>query len=233
MAVVLVIFGLLLSGLMMTLTAQQASQRAQETRRLLTQAKEALIGYATINGRLPCPADPTLASGSAGAGVERAPTATGCTTSQSGALPWATLGLPENDAWARRITYRVSAMYARTVIARPPAQYGCATPPATAPAQSAFALCTPGDGNVRSSATGPALVSKVPVVLVSHGGNGYGAALPGGTTMPTSGDGDERENHNRDAVFVDKTPTDSYDDLTDWIASPVLMNRMVQSGRLP
>lgn len=234
MAVVLVIFGLLLSGLMMTLTAQQASQRAQETRRLLTQAKEALIGYATINGRLPCPADPALASGAAGAGAERAPTATGCTGGQSGVLPWATLGLPEHDAWARRITYRVSALHSRTVDpTRAASQYGCATPPATAPAQSAFALCSPGDASVRVAAAGATLAGAVPAVLVSHGGNGFGASLPAGTAMAASGDADEIANHDGDAVFVDRTPSDTYDDLTDWVASPVLMNRMVQSGRLP
>lgn len=234
MAVVMAILGLLLGGLLMTLQAQQTAQRAQETGRLVTQAKDALLGYAAIHGRLPCPADPALASGSAGAGLERTPTAAGCTGGETGTLPWATLGLPETDGWNRRFTYRVSALFSRTVDpSRTAAQYGCATSPGVVPTQAAFALCSPGDGTVRAASGGADLVTEAPAVLVSHGANGFGSALPSGATVPASADADEIENADGDAVFVERTPTDSFDDRADWLSGAVLMNRMVQAGRLP
>jgi type II secretory pathway pseudopilin PulG len=104
MAIVLVIFALLAGGLMMTLTTQQEILRLSEARRQLADIREALLGYAVINGRLPSPADPSIASGSANAGIA-------ATTLTSGVLPWATLGLPETDPWGQRFTYRVSANF--------------------------------------------------------------------------------------------------------------------------
>lgn len=233
MAVVLVILGVLLSGLLTTLTAQQSAQRALESERLGLQVREALLGFAAINGRLPCPADPALPESDPNAGLERTPTAAGCTGGDRGSLPWATLGLPQLDAWSRRFTYNVSPLFARTVVVRPVSQYGCAIPPAAAPVRAAFALCTPGTGSVASAAGGPALVADAPAVIVSHGANGFGARLPGGGISPASGDADEQENADADALFVDRTPTSTYDDRVEWIAPPVLMSRMLQAGRLP
>lgn len=233
LAVVLVVFALLLGGLLMVTTTQLATQRVQETQKRMEQARQALVGFAAVNGRLPCPAQPALASGAPGAGVERPPTAAGCTGGPSGVLPWATLGLPETDAWGRRFTYRVSALYSRTVIARLPTQYGCATPPASPPAQAAFALCSPGDNEVRVTAAGAPLVTQAPAVVISHGANGLGASLPSGASMPASSDADEQENHDNDAIAVDRTPSAGYDDLVQWLPSPLLLQSMLSAGRLP
>ena len=101
MAIVVAVLVLLLGGGLSVLSTQIEQQRYKDTQRLLEEAKEALIGHAVRFGRLPCPADPALASGAAGAGVERASDATGCTggaPALQGAVPWATLGLPELDA---------------------------------------------------------------------------------------------------------------------------------------
>ncbi len=233
MAVVLVVFALLLGGLLMVTTTQLATQRIQETNRLLEQARQGLIAFAAVHGRLPCPAQPDLASGTAGAGVERTPTATGCTGGARGVLPWASLGLPETDAWGRRFTYRVSPLFSRTVMARPASQFGCTPPPTSPPSQSAFALCSPGDNEVRSAAAGPALVSNAPAVVISHGANGRGAFLTSGAQMLLSADVDEIENHDNDPIFVDRTPTSTYDDLVQWIPSPLLMHSVLAAGRLP
>ncbi|HUW25479.1 MAG TPA: prepilin-type N-terminal cleavage/methylation domain-containing protein [Gallionella sp.] len=58
MAIVLAIVGLLLGGLIPTLSAQMESQRINETRKQLDEIQQALMGFAIINGRLPCPALP-------------------------------------------------------------------------------------------------------------------------------------------------------------------------------
>ncbi|MFN3564520.1 MAG: hypothetical protein ACK4V1_00850 [Burkholderiaceae bacterium] len=227
------IVALTVSGLLMLTVTQSATQKERDTERLLAQARQALLGFAAINGRLPCPAQPGLATGAPGAGLERPPTAAGCTGGQLGVLPWATVGLPELDAWGRRFTYRVSALHSRTVIARPPVQYGCTVPPAVPPTQAAFALCSPGDNEVRVSAAGSALVSGAPAVIVSHGPNGAGARLPSSAALAASIDPDEQENHDGDAIFVERTPTAAFDDRLVWVPTSLLAQSMLQAGRLP
>jgi prepilin-type N-terminal cleavage/methylation domain-containing protein len=59
MAVVLVIVGLLVGGMMMPLSAQTEFRQRQDTERYLADAREALLGFAIANERLPCPASNT------------------------------------------------------------------------------------------------------------------------------------------------------------------------------
>jgi type II secretory pathway pseudopilin PulG len=56
LAVVMTIVALVLGGLIYTLSAQTEQRNFEETRRRLEQARELLLGFAVINGRLPCPA---------------------------------------------------------------------------------------------------------------------------------------------------------------------------------
>src|SRR5713226_3898267 len=56
LAVVLAIVGLLLGSLMYTLSAQTEQRNFEETRRRLEQARELVLSFAIVNGRLPCPA---------------------------------------------------------------------------------------------------------------------------------------------------------------------------------
>jgi prepilin-type N-terminal cleavage/methylation domain-containing protein len=123
LAVVLTIVVLLLGSLMYTLSAQTAQRNFEDTRRRLDQARELLLSYAIVNGRLPCPARST----SAGAEVRDA--AGNCTTGgvddyyggtiaagvTGGLLPAATIGYQQVDAngfavdvWANRIRYAVA-----------------------------------------------------------------------------------------------------------------------------
>lgn len=101
MAVVLVIIAFLVSGLLVPLSEQFEQKRIQATDERLEQIKEALIGFAIISGRLPCPdADSD--------GKED----TSCNT--EGELPWATLALNTShsiDGWGTRLRYRVDNRY--------------------------------------------------------------------------------------------------------------------------
>lgn len=56
MAVVLIIIGLVITGLLSSLTAQVEQQKLNETRVTVNNIKESLLGYAMANGRFPCPA---------------------------------------------------------------------------------------------------------------------------------------------------------------------------------
>src|SRR5919204_6138367 len=65
LAVVLTIVAFLLASLMYTLSAQTEQRNFDDTRRRLEQARELVLSFAIVNGRLPCPAR----SNSAGAEV--------------------------------------------------------------------------------------------------------------------------------------------------------------------
>ena len=231
LAVVLVIVGLLLGGLLVPLSAQMDTRYRSDTAKALSDIREALIGFAIVNGRLPCPANGNVASGIANAGVESTTgsgTALAC-TGASGVLPWATLGLPEADAWNNRYTYRVTLNFARGI---PQSSFGSGCTPTILPTTAAFALCTPGDISILTAATGGATIaSGIPAVVISHGKNGYGAWNTSGNQNDfSSATADELDNKDDDINFVSNT---SIDDQLVWISPSILMNRMIAAGKLP
>ena len=87
LSVAFIIIVLLLAGAMIPLSTQIELRGVADTQRSMDQIREAIIGFAQANGRLPCPADGSLASGAANAGMEvpsrcplqatRAPTTSG------------------------------------------------------------------------------------------------------------------------------------------------------------
>jgi len=219
MAIVLALIALMLGTGLTVLSAQQDQRRIEETLSRLNEAHEALIGFAISHNRLPCPANPALADGVAGAGEERLAidTSAGCTADAGGTiqgvLPWVTLGLPETDVWGHRFTYRVTARFARDV--------------------TFFTLTSEGDIDIGSTAGGSDMANNMPAVIVSHGVNGFRAYLPSGQQLPASTDADETENADIDANFVRKAFTPGFDDQLIWLSQYTLFNRMVQAGKLP
>ena len=55
-AIAFMIVALLLAGFMYTLAAQTDQRNRADTQRRLEEAKELLLTFAIVNGRLPCPA---------------------------------------------------------------------------------------------------------------------------------------------------------------------------------
>lgn len=215
LAISLAIVGLLLSMFIVPLGTQYDQRRISDTQKQLDLITESILGFAVTNGRLPCPAVATTANTVAGAGTENR--AAGACVSANGVLPWATLGLPETDAWGRRFTYRV-----RLIMADDP----------SGGLQSSFTLTDDGDITVKAASAGTTVASNVAAVIVSHGKNGLGAYLPIGAQMAGAA-GDELENANADATFVSRLPDDSFDDVVAWVAPTVLKSRMVAANRLP
>lgn len=236
MAVVLVILALLIGGMLLPMSAQRDLKLTADTAQQLENAREALLGFMVINGRLPCPAPATLATGAVGAGQEAAPVVTtGCAT-LAGVLPWATLGIGETDAWGNRFTYRITQEFTRT----PPQTTFSGTYCPTNTELAGFAICSPGDMTVRSTAGGGTLASNVAAVLISHGKNGNGAYTSLGTQTAIGNDLDEIDNQlisggtaTANTDFVGKTITDSFDDLIIWLPTNTIISRMVAAGRLP
>jgi len=164
MAVVLVIVGLLLGGLILPLTAQIDQKDYNETQKVLSDLKEALIGYALSNTALdgkpylPCP-------DTDGDGFEnREPT--GLCSSEESNVPWATLGLGRFDGWNNIYRYRVTSAFANSSVG--------------------FTFETPRDLSIEGL-SGTILAANVPAVLLSKGKRGTGV----GTDELKNSDGNQ------------------------------------------
>ncbi len=97
----MVILGLVLTGLVVSLSQQLQQRRLLDTRTTLKDADDALLAFVTANARLPCPA---IVGGN---GIESTTAVPGVCTVAAGLLPAVTLGLPNldangllNDGWA-------------------------------------------------------------------------------------------------------------------------------------
>ncbi|MGZ5099748.1 MAG: type II secretion system protein [Usitatibacter sp.] len=241
--VVLVILAVMLGGLAIPLAAQLQLRRQEETRRLLDEAKDALLGFAAANARLPCPATDSgggLESFAAGGG----PADGNCADFHSGYLPGATLGLspldPEGyvrDAWQgprNRIRYAVFGNgVAINCVANPLTRAGgmqAATLAGLGAASHYLFICTTGAA-ANAGGCGPAanqLTRKAAFVLLSLG--------PNAAAAPAAGS-DEARNLDGDPVFVYHEASTvagrEFDDLVQWVPIHLVVNRLVMAGRLP
>jgi prepilin-type N-terminal cleavage/methylation domain-containing protein len=229
MAIVMLIITLLLTGLVPTITSQIEQRQRIETRKQMDEIQQALIGFALINGRLPCPANPALLTSTANAGIEVA-TCTTLAGTVNGVLPWVTLGVPETDTWGSRFTYRVTEYFADSIAAGTVQTTGTCL---SVPTASSFALCTEGDITIKDG-SGNNVAPNIAAVVVSHGLKSSGAFTPqGGAIRIPGAAGDELENANNDTTFISKTTETGFDDLVVWVSPNILFNRMVAAGKLP
>src|SRR6185436_5873093 len=111
LAVVMAIVGLLLGGLMYSLSVQVEIRNFADTQRRVEEAKELLLGYAVVNGRLPCPATSTSSGSQSIAASDGAGGGT-CTLNYNGYLPAVDIGFSPTDssgyaldAWGNRLRY--------------------------------------------------------------------------------------------------------------------------------
>lgn len=65
LTVVLVIVALLLGGLLIPLSAQRDGEAIRGTEKYLADIRDALLGFAVANGRLPCPRPPAATASKA------------------------------------------------------------------------------------------------------------------------------------------------------------------------
>lgn len=235
LAVVFAIVALLIGGAMMTLSAQVEQRNSDETLRRLNAAADALIAFAIVNRRLPCPA---LA-----AGGDEDPATPSCTNFYGGFLPARTIGFQPTDnagygvdVWGNRIRYSVANLIT-----------GCTGSSTTPHFTSQVNLkangvsCRPNDLDVCASSVGTTATScntatrvasseTVAFVVYSTGKNGATAASYGA---------DETENADGDRVFVSRTPsgTDAtagyYDDLMVFVPAGVVYSKLIAAGLLP
>jgi prepilin-type N-terminal cleavage/methylation domain-containing protein len=217
MAIVMVILGALLGGLITPLSSQREANQRQATERQLQEIRNALIGFAQVNNRLPCPVS------AANQGVEQATPCSPLATNFF--VPYVTLGLQGTivgtpgttgqlaDAWQQPIIYRLTPVtaweYARSILLAP----------TLAPD---FQICSTSTGATATvCANGRRTATAVVAVLFSTGPNGAnGPAV-----------GDETENTNTNPVFVANTPRINFDDIMVWISQSSLTFELSRAGQ--
>jgi type II secretory pathway pseudopilin PulG len=252
MAIVLFVMALLLGGLLVPLRTQVESRRIEETRAILDQARESLLGYVVAHGYFPCPASANSNGQEAGTpihtgGNNSCPAEVTGNNVYAGFFPAATLGFSpvdsdgySQDAWAtqqNRLRYAVADAD----------NIGGVIEPLTNPNGIRYAgmsniitsgtlirICKTGIGvsNVDCAAAIDRLANNVLAVIWSLGPN----APTGGTSV--------QENKNFRAalpaytrVFIQAERSISgpstFDDQLIWIAPALVFNRMIAAGTLP
>jgi len=229
LAIVMFIVALLLGGMLLPLSAQQDVRAYGDTQKILTEARDALLGYAMANDRLPCPASSTSN------GVESLASPGVCTNPYDGFFPAATLGLSPVDtqgflvdgwgsATANRVRYAVST--ANTSAFTTASSMKNTGMTALTPD---LQICTTGVGisiptiHTAVCDTNKSLATDAVAVIYSLGKN----ASTGGTTA------DELANVSADRAFVSAPQGSTFDDQVVWLSKSTLFNRLVAAGRLP
>jgi type II secretory pathway pseudopilin PulG len=252
-AIVLIILTILLSAVAIPLSSQVDAQRVAQTNRQLESIRDALIGFAISNGRLPCPATDGSQYGTTNSNGQENRGAGGACAVKLGYVPAATLGVaPQDaqgfaaDAWGsspnNRVLYGVSQVASRGMAPCPATIANVLT--ADAGIKSASIPCVAGQDMLlvcstapnapppftACPATGVTLTSKAPFVLISRGKNSANA--------PTV-NSHEQHNIDSDERFVSHTPTSAgapggeFDDLVLWSSIDSVIYRMVEAKVLP
>lgn len=261
LAIVLFIVGILMLGLMSTLSSQVEQRNFEETRRRLEQARELVLGFALINGRLPCPARSAVTAAPVTVAGDEVRSAAGDCIADAvtdyyggvnagvtlGLLPARAIGFQQTDAagfavdaWGNRIRYAVAQKLDVSIAS-------CADTVTTAHFTLAAKLkgngitCKPNDLIVCSvnqviaagaaCAAGTAVTNTATVAAIVLSTGKNGALGPQGSN--------ENENVDGDHVFVSKTPdpagvaTGEFDDMLVWITAGELYGKLIAAGVLP
>lgn len=254
-AVVLFIVGIVLTATITALNSLSIGAREKSTRTKQEAIKSALSTFLVRNNRLPCPADIKIATGGLQNGVEAATPGT-CTevnlggvnssgaapnVVKTGAIPWASLGLPEEaslDASGNRFTYQVMANATNLNADTVSGMLGAIS---IHSAGLGVAGAAPAGNQINDCSVAPSTYNPcgAVAVIVSHGVNGFGAYTTAGQQVPIPGTvigNDERENANGDNRFVIKSysdiDTNPYDDIVLAITAGDFLTPLAASGTL-
>lgn len=204
----------------------QANQTSNTGTHLAAVSK-ALVSFAQLNGRLPCPANAALATDLGQAATVTAQNRCQIPNGGSGVVPWATLGISQEmsfDGWGRKISYKVAQNHGATAgfvglgqlnmtncsLAQNNGGSTVATPCPTVNVGMGIAA---GSGQALDSNLRPGLVvndgitnfTQLAFVLISHGPTGYGAWTGAGgsrMTMPPGGSPESANAQNYPLVAV-------------------------------
>lgn len=203
MAIVMVILGALLGGLLVPLASQREVNQRKAASQLLQEIRQALIGYALIHGALPCPASAT-------SNGTQARTGANCSLA-NGFVPYAELGIQATikngvlvDPWQGNVRYSLASanswIYARSI-------------PVTVEV-TPLRVC-----DVSPCTTANTQAANLAAVLVSTG--------PDGNNQPASTSADQVANAAGGPDFISRPPSElagsEFDDQLVWLAQATLV----------
>ncbi len=236
--IVLAILGILTAGIAIPISTQVQMRRYEDTRKLMADAKDALLGFAAANGRLPCPASST-SNGLESFAVGGSAANGNCSNFYDGFLPGAALGLSPldssgyvPDAWNNRARYAVANWAGGAPINNPLTTTNGVqlTTMATMSTRTFLYICASGTG-VTATTCGPAanqMTNMAPFAIISLGPNGAAAATST----------DETKNTDGNIVFVMHEPApastgNEFDDIVTWASLNTLFSRLIAGGKVP
>lgn len=247
LAISFAVLAIVAAGILVPLITQLQQRNVSTTEATISDIKDALLGFASVNGRLPCPA--TVGGATPGGEAFDVPNAGGPANgrceSNWGFVPARTLGITPVDrngfaldAWNNRIRYAV-ANDAIAGIANPLTSTDGlrnATLVSVSGVNSLLNVCASGTGVTAGVSCNAAvtLVATAAVVIWSPGAN---ALTTGGTLTDEAQNPNPRNEASTDRLFVSHTPSgdaaNPFDDIVSWLGINTLVNRMVAAGQLP
>lgn len=217
LAMSLLVIGLLVGTLILPVTGQLNARAIGETEKTMENIKEALIGYAVMNAKLPCPA-----------AVVSNPAANDLGTSQStlcgqeGFVPWAELGIGKvTDAWGFPIRYRVDITYTTGI-------------PSDLRANSNITVShdtSSGNVNLVSAETDGS--SKIIVLLLSYGNDhaANGTVAQQGSAITPYENGDGNTAYVLNEYMSGSNAASNFDDIIVWLPKTTLLARLGAANR--
>jgi prepilin-type N-terminal cleavage/methylation domain-containing protein len=217
LAMSLLVIGLLMGTLILPVTGQLNARAIDETVKTMENIKEALIGYAMTNNKLPCPA--AVVSNPA---VNDLGTSQSTLCGQEGFLPWAELGIGKvTDAWGFPIRYRVDSAYTTAI-------------PSDLKTTSNITVShDTGSGNINLVSPEADNTSKIIVLLLSYGNdhaaNGTQAQQGSAATPYENGDGNTAYVAND--YINGSNAASNFDDIVTWLPKTTLLARLAAANR--
>ncbi|MEO8004277.1 MAG: prepilin-type N-terminal cleavage/methylation domain-containing protein [Betaproteobacteria bacterium] len=205
-AIVLFVLALLGGAILVPLGAQVEQRQYDETTRSMNDVRDALLGFAVVNKRLPCPT--AIDDSPTADGLERL-TGSACTSAQ-GYLPWTTLGGGAIDAWGQHLLYRVTPAFANSGT------------PITLSSTPLLSIC-------QAVGVGCPSTANVVAVVLSKGKNQ--GTCPGGCPDEVA-----NLNYGPAFVSrVRSQPGggNEFDDVVVWVPATTLFSRMIAANLLP
>ena len=186
LAIVILIIGLIAGMGVSTAREMIDAANLTATQNRIDTVEKALLSFWKKNGRMPCPADITLANSHANYGIEATgsdtctggaiaanfPAATSFYKAAEGAVPVITLGLPKDfvyDGWGHRIAYAVTPTFTR--------------PYASTRIQLRNSICLVDTAIKIADIAGGNRSTSAVYALVSYGKNGHGSYSSGSTRL--------------------------------------------------
>jgi prepilin-type N-terminal cleavage/methylation domain-containing protein len=236
MAIVMVIVMALMGGMIATLSGQMDTRAQAETEQTLADIREALLGFAAAQGRLPCPAAPNAnGNESFDAGHVGSATNGWCSNFNDGYVPGTALGItPTNaqgyvvDGWNQPIRYAVTIRNNHAYTTSDGVRNATMSALLTNNTDYLTVCSKLNGGNCDTNAT----LSNYGVAVVLSTGKEWARRAQ----LPST---EEAENNGDDTIFVSHDPTVAtgtsvvFNDITIWLSPYTLYSRMIVAGKLP